>query len=246
MADPGRLETRLGDLARDFAWPPTPDLLPGVRDRLAQARRRRRLVLLAAATLVAVLAGGTAAAAYIGLRGAALQRVPHLPPSAPVPSGSVGVRLSLGDRYATLADAEAAAGFRALVPASLGTPDQVWYRGTPGVLTLLYRPRPDLRATSDPEVGALVMEARASVDEQSFGKLAGPGTQVQPLEVNGGSGFWISGAPHAFFLLQGPSREADRFRLAGDVLIWNQAGRVVRIESSLSRERALALAGTVR
>jgi hypothetical protein len=246
VAELDRLEARLDDLARDIAWPPTPDLLPGVRGRLARARRRRRLLLLTAAALVAVLASGTAAAAYLGLRGATVQRVPRLPSPAPTVSGSVGVRLSLGDRYATLADAQAAAGFRALVPGSLGAPDEVWYRGTPGVITLLYRPRPGLPATGDPEVGALVMEARASVDRQSFVKLAGPETRVQPLTVNGGPGFWISGAPHGFFLYQGPSPEADQFRLAGDVLIWNQSGRVVRIESSLSRERALAVAGTVR
>jgi hypothetical protein len=67
------------------------------------------------------------------------------------------------------------------------------------------------------------------------------------VTVNGGRGFWISGAPHAFIFLDGLSgSRTDSFRLAGDVLIWNQAGLVVRIESGLDERAALRVAGTAR
>jgi hypothetical protein len=246
MAEVDRLERRLADLARAVDWPQEPDLRPGLRARLARARRRRVRLLLAAAVLAAVLAGGAAAAAAVGLRGATIQRVPRLASPSPAPLGSVGQRLGLGVRYDSMAEAETSAGFRALVPASLGQPDEVYYRRSPGVLTLVYRPRPGLPATSDPDVGALVMEASAAVDSQSFGKLAGPGTSVRPVTVNGGPGFWISGARHGFFFYRGAGGQADEFRLAGDVLIWNQAGLVVRVESGLNEQHALAVAGTVR
>jgi len=248
MAELERLEARLADLASAIEWPPTPDLRPAVRSGIVLSRRRRRRqlrLLVIAAVLALVLIGGAAAAAYIELRGATIQTVPTLPSPAPTVSGPIGTRLDLGARYTSVSAAERAAGFRALVPASLGQPDEVYVRTSPDVLTLVYHPRADLPATSDPEVGALVMVARASVDRSSFGKLIAPGARLQPVTVNGGSGFWISGAPHGFFFYTSGG-EGDRFRLAGDVLIWNQAGLVVRLESALDEPRALAVAGTMR
>ena len=245
MAEQERLEARLADLAGALDWPPTPALAPEVGRRIARRRSRRRLVvaLLAAALAVAV-AGGAAGAVYLELRGATIQRVPRLPtPSTSPTGGNVGERLDLGSRT-TLVEAGRSAGFRPLVPAALGEPDEVYYRADSRTVTLLYRPRPDLPVATDPEVGALVMEASASVDERSFGKIFDR-SRVEPLQVNGGPGFWISGVPHAFFFYTS-SGQTDTFRLAGDVLIWNQAGRVIRIESGLSRQRALDVAGTVR
>src|SRR5262249_61334016 len=96
-----------------------------------------------------------------------------------------------------------AARSRAPAPAPLAQPDEVYYGHSPDVLTRASPPREDLPATSDPEVGALVMVARASVDRRSFGKLVGPGARLEPVTVNGGSGFWISGAPHGFFFFTG-------------------------------------------
>ena len=245
MAETENVELRLAELPDAVGWPPTPDLWPAVRAGIARRRRRRLLLLLVAAAIGLALAGGAAAAASVGLRGALVQRVPRLPSPSPVAPGPAGSRLVLGDRYASLSAAEAAAGFPALAPASLGPPDEVYYSSDSGVLTLLYLPRPGLPATEDPDVGALVMEARASVDGASFVKLVGPGTRVQPVTVNGGPGFWISGAPHGFFFY-GPRGSPDHFRLTGDVLIWNQAGLVIRIESGLDERAALAAAGTTR
>lgn len=248
MAELERLEARLTDLAAAVEWPRTPDLRPTVRSGIivSQRRRRRQLrLLLIAAALALALIGGAAAAAYIELRGATIQSVPTLPSPIPTRSGPIGSRLELGDRYTSIGAAQQAAGFRALVPASLGQPDEVYFRRSPDVLTLVYHPRADLPATSDPEVGALVIEARASVDQRSFGKLIGPGARLEPVTVNGGVGFWISGAPHGFFFYTSGA-QGEQFRLAGDVLIWNQAGLVVRIESALDEPKALALAGTIR
>jgi hypothetical protein len=241
------VEARLVDLAGAVDWPPVPDVRPAVRARIARGRSRRRLLLLLAAALAAIaLLGGAAAAASIELRGAIIQQVPALPSPSAGASGGTGAGLDLGDRYPTLAAAERAAGFRALVPATLGQPDETWFRPSPGVLTLLYHPRPGLPGTGETGVGALVMEARATVGQTSFVKLAPPRSAVQPVTVNGGRGFWVSGAPHAFFFYGGPGDDRfDSFRLAGDVLIWNQGGLVVRIESGLDEPGALRLAGTV-
>ena len=240
------IEARLVDLAGAIDWPPAPDVRDAVRAGIARRRRRRRLLLLAAAVAAIALLGGAAAAVSLEVRGAIVQQVPALPSPSAGASGGAGIGLDLGDRYQTLAAAERAAGFRALVPAALGQPDEVWFRSSPGVLTLLYRPRPGLPATAETDVGALVMEARATVGQTSFVKLAPPRSSVQPVTVNGGQGFWVSGAPHAFFFYGAPGDSRfDSFRLAGDVLIWNQGGLVVRIESGLDERGALRLAGTV-
>src|SRR5215813_8422979 len=248
MAELQRLESRLMDLAAAIEWPATPDVRAGVRAGIIEAKRRRRRqlrLLLIAAVLAVVVIGGAATAAYIELRGATVQTVPTLPSPSPTVSGPIGSRLDLGARYTSVGAAERAAGFRALVPTSLGQPDEVYFRSSPDVLTLVYHPRADLPATSDPEVGALVMMARASVDRSSFGKLIAPGARLQPVTVNGGGGFWISGAPHGFFFYTSGGG-GDQFRLASDVLIWNQAGLVLRIESALYEPRTLAVAGTMR
>jgi len=239
------VESRLADLAGAVGWPPAPDVRAAVRAAIAR-RRRRRLLLLAAAIAAVALLGGAAAAASLELRGAVIQQVPSLPSPSPATPAGASALLDLGDRYPTLAAAERAAGFQAIVPAGLGQPDEVWYRLSPGVLTLVYHPRPGLPASGETGVGALVMEARATVGRDSFVKLAPSGSAVQPVMVNGGQGFWISGAPHAFFFYGPPgSGETDSFRLAGDVLIWNQSGLVVRIESALNEAGALRVAGTM-
>src|SRR5262249_30917803 len=116
-----------------------------------------------------------------------------------------------------------AARSRAPAPAPLAQPDEVYYGHSPDVLTRASPPREDLPATSDPEVGALVMVARASVDRRSFGKLVGPGARLEPVTVNGGSGFWISGAPHGFFFYT-TGGNLDPVRLARVVLILDPAG----------------------
>ena len=156
----------------------------------------------------------------------------------------VAARLDLGTRYESVDQATAAAGFRPLVPASLGPPDEVYYRSQGRVVTLLYHPRPGLAATEDPEVGALVMEAPAQLPEPPFVKLVGPQSDVRAVTINGGPGYWISGAPHAYFFYR--SGAGDRFRLAGNVLIWNQGQLVVRIESSLPEAAVTAAARSVR
>jgi hypothetical protein len=248
MADEHRLETLLTEMAAELDWPPTPDLRRRVRRRIGRRRRPGLPVLLLAAALAASLAAAATVGAYLGLRGASIQRVPFLPspPATATPAAptDVAARLDLGTRYASVDQAAAAAGFKPLVPSTMGPPDEVYFRSEGRVVTLLYRPRNGLPATEDPEVGALVMEAPATLPEPPFVKLVGPQTSIKRVTVNGGPGYWISGAQHAYFFYRDGAN--DHFRLAGNVLIWNQAAQVVRIESSLPEAEATAAARSVR
>jgi len=247
MAEERRLESLLTELSSELEWPPTPDLREAVMRRTSRRRGPGLVILLLAAALAATLVGGAVVTGYLGLRGASVSRVHSLPsppatPTASAPGGVAG-RLDLGTRYDSVDQAGAAAGFRPLLPASLGSPDEVYYRSQGRVVTLLYHPRAGLPATEDPEVGALVMEAPAQLAEPPFVKLVGPHSDVRPVTVKGGPGYWISGAPHAYFFYKDGY---DHFRLAGNVLIWNQGELVVRIESSLPEAAVTAAARSVR
>ncbi len=242
-----RLGEALDALAPDVVWPATPDVRSRVRARIDRRRRWKPVILLLAAALALVIGSSAAIAGYLALRGATVQVVQTLPSPSPQPPGSVGTRYELGQRYASIGEAGRVAGFRPLAPNGLGTPDLVYWRADPGVITLVYRPRPGLPAVrEDPEIGALVMEARGSVDQASFGKLVAVQGQVKAVAVNGAQGFWVTGAQHGFFFYQhGAGGQGDNFRLSGDALVWNQSGLVVRIESGLTEDRALQMAGTV-
>ena len=135
------------------------------------------------------------------------------------------------------------AGFTPLVPTALGQPDEVYYRLDGRVVTLVYHPRPGLPPTADPQVAVLVMEARGQVSRPSFGKLQGPGTKVEEVSVGGDPGYWISGAPHAFFFYEvgAGATAADNLRLSGDALIWNRGRLVLRIESGLGKADAIRI-----
>jgi hypothetical protein len=113
------------------------------------------------------------------------------------------------------------------------------------VVSLVYRPRPDLPADPNTGVGALVVEMRGSLTEFTFMKGLGPGTRIQQVQVRGTTGYWISGAPHAFISLAGGGA-GDELRLAGDVLIWTENGMTYRIESKLTLDQALAVAQSMR
>lgn len=245
--DIDRLELRLTELAREIEWPPTPDLRARVRRRIDRRFRRGLAVMLVAAAIALAFGTQVAVAHYLQLRGATLQSVPALPSPPISPTGGLGQRYSLGDRYDSVERVTRVAGFTPLVPAALGQPDEVYYRQDGQVVTLVYRPRPGLPATVDPQVGALVMEARGRVSQPSFGKLQGPGTSVEEVVVGRDPGYWISGAPHGFFFYQQENGmgSTDSLRLSSSTLVWNRAGLVLRIESGLGRDGAIQLGRTL-
>jgi hypothetical protein len=201
-------------------------------------------VLLIAAAAALALGTQVVVAHYLQLHGATIQSVPALPSPTALPAGDVGQRYSLGDRFGSVEAAGKAAGFTPLVPATLGLPDQVYCLPGENVVTLIYRPRPGLPPSVDPQVGALVMEARGQVSRPSFGKLVGPGVGVEEVVVGGDPGYWISGAPHGFFIYQAGNggTSTDTLRLSGNALLWNRGGLVLRLESGLGKEESVALA----
>jgi hypothetical protein len=234
----GELEQRLLRLGTALDLPPAPDVVPAVIARLQERRPRSRRPLrpLAVALATALLLAGAAMALpatrhailrVLGLRGVSIERVPRLPS---LPAGA-GTGLGLGERI-PLARARFAADFTALVPA---TPAAAYLgHDVPGgrisVLT----------------GSVLIIEFRGTATPFVF-KLIGGGTRVERVRVHGGPGVYVSGAPHEVLFQDSTGQvRADRVRLAGNVLIWQQGPLTVRIEGTHTLAKALAFARALR
>lgn len=263
----------LSEVRPRVAYPPTPDLAQTVRIALtrppAPSRRAarwpfqlspHRAAALAALALAVLLLGmfvlfpsaPVAIADRLGLRGVTIRFLDEAPTPAPSP---VGGRLALGRRI-DLDDARAQVAFPIHVPTLDGfdSPDEVYLSLGPsdGMVSFVYRAASGLPPTPETGVGALLTQFRAETDrdliEKSLlGKGLSPTATLELVSVNGGRGFWIEGPGH-FFLYRDSagSVELEEYRLAGNALLWEQDGLTFRLESALPKERAVALAESVR
>jgi hypothetical protein len=244
------LELALVHLGRQLDLPPTPELAPRVRARLAEgpaarsgvSRPRSLAIALGAALIVAVGAllavPGTRAAIleFFHLRGVTIQRVEELPT---VPLQRDFNELFLGEKV-SLDEAKQRADFDVVVPEGLGDPDAIYFQDNPpgGMVSFVYgtpeRPR------------ALFTEFRATVTEVIFKKIA-PSTDVAPVKIDGREGYFLSGDPHefAYFDRNGQFRQ-EIVRLAGNTLVWERGPLTLRLEADINREEALQIARSVR
>ncbi len=249
-------------LESEPAHSPTP--YPGARRGLPlplATARISRLRFLAACLLLAILASlvlfpdmRTAIADRLGLRGVRISWLEDAPP----PPTPVGEALMLG-RPVTLAEAQAAADFPLLLPTAEGfaSPREIYVsgEGADAMISFVYPSAPGLPAASETGAGALLTQfagrtERSLIEKGLQGPSGGgePETLLEAVTVRGEPGFWISGAPHAvFFVCSGPGEcRQEQYRLAGDVLLWEYEGVTLRLESGLSRNKALAIADSVR
>ncbi len=269
-----RLVVQVGSLVD---YPVLPDLSVAVGRRLRQAptpsrwspeslrvRLRRALrpvlqpawqsVALAVVVLIALLSGTLAfsptarraVADWLGLRGVRIELTPT-PSASPRP---LGTGLNLGEEV-SLAQAQARVPFHVVIPyvPDLGPPDAVYLQASNFAerVTLLWRARPGLPKAETTGVGLLLTEFRATINEEFIKKVAFEATTLEAVRVNGGSGFWIAGAPHQISLVDRDGAVVpETIRLAGNVLLWEQGDLTVRIESHLMKDDVLRIATTVR
>jgi hypothetical protein len=208
-------------------------------------------VIAVAAGLVLFPEARNAIADRLGLQGVLIRWVDEVP--TPQPS-QVGAPLLLG-RPVTLDDAQAAVDFSVRIPtaAGLNAPDEIYLldQDEGAMVSFVYPAAPGLPASDETGVGALLIQFRGEADRDMVEKgLPRDGTQethLEPVSVGGEPGFWISGAPHGFFVVCHGAGECRQewYRLAGNVLLWEQDGVTLRLESALSLEDALAIAESV-
>jgi hypothetical protein len=235
------LEVRLRALGHELELPPEPDLAPRVLDQLSLSATRpfpwRRGVALALA-LVALAIGAafavpqarTAILRFFHLGGATVERVETLPHAVErSQAGGFGSPLSR-------ADAERILGFRlALPPFHGGGPRRVYVIGN-SVGTVFVRWKGHRVALSE----------FASFDVQGLKKLAVNATVIDPVDVNGRAGLWITGAPHTLTYFERDTGFQQRTVLIrGNVLLWLHGDLTLRIEGELTRAQAIELARRV-
>jgi hypothetical protein len=258
VPDIAELERSLDQLRESIAWPATPPLAGRILARIAtpaQARRPRfrtqwalaaAVVLLAVAALITYTPTRDAIASWINLH-TIIIRVNQLPSPSPQPSGPLGKRLGLGDPT-TMAAAQAKVGWMVLVPAQLGTPDEVYYQvdAPGGEVNLVYKSRPGMKASGYTGVAVLITEVSGKVDTNFFGKMLGQGTTIEDVTVNGHHGWWISGQPHeVFFADANGNFRSETLRLAANTLLIDDGGLIVRIEGDLTKAQALEIAASL-
>lgn len=223
-------EQELRALAAYVDFPPERDLTPAVRARLAARRPRRRgalvavlaAVLAAIAVAFAVPPARSAILRFFHLQGVTIEVVDELP------EVRTAGPLDLG-RPIALADAERVAHFRPLTSALLGDPDRVTWDGR----QLWFR-YGDTRL--------LVSQFVAVAPPDYVKKILEPGTSVRFVTVDGGRGYFISGAKHFLYLAPTNTVRDERVRLARDVLIWEHGTLTARLEGELTLKQALRIA----
>lgn len=257
------LEQQLAALATEIEWPPTPQLrpIPVVATRADAARKfwsgrsRRPLALAAAALLIVAVAlaayppSRDAIARWVNLH-TIIQRVPNPPTPSPLPTGSNGERLHLGSPT-TLEAAQETVSWKIAVPSTLGRPDEVYVKKPPtgpsqDEVTLVYTSRPDIPTSRFTGVSVLVMEARGKFNEIFFQKTLGSGGTIEEVNVGGHVGYWITGEPHDFFFVDADGNQYfDTLRLAGNTLIFDDNGTLVRIEGEMTRDEAIRIGASL-
>jgi len=252
------LEQQLNRLGAQLDWPATPNLASAIRLRIGARPRwwfENRWAMAAAAAILVVAAlvayppSRAAIADWIDVH-TRFKIVPHLSTPTPLPPGPLGRRLGLGQQT-TLAQVRSTLKWQVLVPASLGQPDEVYLQPPPdapsdGEVTLVYASRQGIPAAGETGVGVLITEARGSINSEFFGKMLGPGTTIEPVNIEGGSGYWIAGAPHAFvFVDRAGEVRYETLRLATNTLLVNKGGTVIRIEGNLTKAQALEMAASL-
>jgi hypothetical protein len=249
------IERRLHDLGEHIDFPETPDFSPQLRRRLASRPERfawRRLALVAVAAMVVLAVAAVAypptrdgIAKFLHLRGVTIQRTSKLPSPAPSPTATDTIGMG---PVTTVEEARAAANFSLRIPAEPATVPTIHLGRTDSqpVVSLVYQPSATLPDPHHLGIGLLVTEFRGDLIPDFLGKFVGPDTAVEDVQVDGVSGFWLAGSPHAI-MVRGPSGDRpETLRLAENTLVWERDSVTYRVESALSKADALRIAASLR
>lgn len=256
IRDDGSLERALALLGEDVVFPETPDLASAFRTHGQEIPRPRpmpvrswQIAALAAILIVALISSFPEARATVagwldfgGIR-IEIGGDEGGPDDAPV---SLGGELFLG-RQVSLADATSGISFELLAPSasSLAEEPEIYLDhrdGTP-VISMLYPASETLPEIGDTGVGLLLMQFDPVGDSEAYVKRAtGDDSSPEFVMVNGSWGAWIEDGSLA---IPPASNRAGAERPSGHVLIWEQGGTTIRMETNLRLDEALAIAASL-
>ena len=233
------LEIRLRALGHEVELPPEPDFASTVIQQLEGARpfQWRRVTALALA-LVAIAVGAafavpqarTAILRLFHIGGETIVRVDTLPPAVErSEAAGLGSPVSRSEAERTL-------GFRLLLPpVHGGAPERVYLLGD-SVGTVA------LRSHGHP----VLLSEFSSPGEMGLKKLTLTQSEVQWVRVDGRDAIWIRGTHTLTYFDRQLSFREQTIRIRGNVLVWTRGRLTLRLEGSLTRAQAIALAQTVR
>jgi hypothetical protein len=246
-----QVASALAALSSELAYPATPSMRSAVTARLENERAagarpafpgralwsRRRVLVLATIGLLAALALAAAARFAIG---AIEIRVQHgVTPSASLPPVEPD---ALGDPVPAR-EAFALAGFEPFLPSG-PAPDEAYIVdspfGDPG-LVLAWRPSAMYPALPGTDWGLVLIAFQG--DDETIIKSVQAFEDVHAARVGGAPAAWIP-VPHVLELET--ERGFQTFSVRGNVLIWEVDDVTYRLETSLDRAQAVALAESTR
>jgi hypothetical protein len=145
---------------------------------------------------------------------------------------------------ATLREAEGEAGFDAQVPDELGAPDAVWVdRAQDGArIVLAWTASETLPAIDGLPWGAVLYAFHGQMEQASKGVYM-DGNTFEDAEVGGHDAIWITGS-HELDVVTGEGTYA-RYRVTGNVLVWEAERIVLRLETSLDEAAAVQIAESI-
>ncbi len=253
------LEDSLIGLGRSFPYPPTPTLVARFRENPGRRWSLVGIRLAVVLILVLGLAGGllavpqvrAAVVEYIQLGAIRIrlealftgsQEDPRRPAdgvegiAAPGPSFSIENWQALAGEL-SLKDATKAVGFELPMPGypeNLGPPDKVFLQENPGTTVVMIWAGP---GTDEVQLSLLVLGPGAFAGKEAPDRIL-------RTSVRGREALWLEGE-HQLVLLTGDPPQEDLFRVSGNVLIWEEAGRTYRLEGQLTLEEAARIAESI-
>ena len=245
-----RIVAALASLSAELAYPTTPSLRDAVVARLEIERAagarpvlprralwsRRRVLVLATIGLLAALA--LAAAARLAIGAIEIRVQPDAPPSASLPPVAPD---ALGDPVPAQ-EAFALAGFEPSLPSG-PPPDEVYVIDSPvGDPGLLFAWRPSAAYPSVPgtDWGLVLMVFQG--DDETVVKTVDRFEDLHAASVDGAAASWI---PVEHTLQIATEHGSRTFSVHGNVLIWEVGDLTYRLETSLDRAPALAVARSI-
>ena len=261
-----QLEHDLRGLARTIEYPPpAADLAAAVRRSIGSESRPRRsltdrwtptlrwrVALAGAAAVVIAIsilsfspAARDAVADLLGLRGVGIRVTESPAPSAPAPTGPLSGYMDVGQRV-SLSEAQDAVDFQIRIPldARLGTPDEIYLNVEPegGRVTSFFRAGPRLPQIFETGTGALLTQFTGELDQNTVGKLASEEITIDRVDVSGHRGLWLEG-DHLFYLYRSNGLIIEEsIRMSDSALLWQEGDVTLRLETGLSKRKALRLA----
>jgi hypothetical protein len=166
---------------------------------------------------------------------------PSVSPTTPSPAGP-GADASLGTRL-SLERIRDAVEFRVAVPTlpGLGRPATYLSSLVPGgAVNLVY-------GSQEGGSRVLVTEFVGRIEQTFLHKYIDAGTQVEEVRVDSTTGLWVSGVPHMIAYVDRDGKVIfSTLRPSGHALLWQRGDVTVRLETGLSKDRAIDIAESMR